>query len=299
MPQDVRESSRAAADPTRERMLASSPVTDRRVTLAGISTAVLDGGSGPPLVLLHSAGEFAGVWLAVLPDLVRTHRVIAADLPGHGASGVAAPLDAEHALRWLGELVELAGPERPVVVARGLGAAMAARAAVGRAAISGLVLVSAHGLAEFAPAPGLAAAAQEFAERPSARTRDLMFAQCFVDLDGVRRQWGEGWAAVADYALERATEPEMGAALDHLMPAFGLPAIPPADLARIPVPTTLIWGRADLHVLLPVAEAASARYGWPLHVLDDVGDDPGMERPEAFLAALRTAVAAPAGRTSP
>jgi pimeloyl-ACP methyl ester carboxylesterase len=70
-----------------------------------------------------------------------------------------------------------------------------------------------------------------------------------------------------------------------------MPAIPAADLARIAVPTSLVWGRHDLQVRLTVAEAASARHGWPLHVIQDAGDDPAMEQPTAFLEALRTAMA--------
>ena len=69
-----------------------------------------------------------------------------------------------------------------------------------------------------------------------------------------------------------------------------MPAIPPADLARIAVPTTLIWGRHDLATPLSVAEAASARYGWPLHVIENCTDDPPIEQPEALLRALRAAL---------
>jgi pimeloyl-ACP methyl ester carboxylesterase len=39
-----------------------------------------------------------------------------------------------------------------------------------------------------------------------------------------------------------------------------------------------------------VAEAASKRYGWPLHVIEDAGDDPSIEQPEAFLRALQSAL---------
>jgi hypothetical protein len=42
-------------------------------------------------------------------------------------------------------------------------------------------------------------------------------------------------------------------------------------------------------VRLAVAEAASARHGWPLRVIDHAGDDPPLEQPKAFLAALRAA----------
>jgi pimeloyl-ACP methyl ester carboxylesterase len=72
----------------RDRLLEGLPVVERRLDLAGISTPILEGGQGPPLVLLHGPGEHALKWLRVLPDLVRRHRVVAPDLPGHGASTV-------------------------------------------------------------------------------------------------------------------------------------------------------------------------------------------------------------------
>ena len=66
-----------------------------------------------------------------------------------------------------------------------------------------------------------------------------------------------------------------------------MPAIAPADLARIGVPTTLIWGRHDRATPLAVAQEAGDRYGWPLRIIENAGDDPPMEQPHAFLAALR------------
>ena len=78
--------------------------------------------------------------------------------------------------------------------------------------------------------------------------------------------------------------------VDPMMEQFGFAAIPPEDLERIAVPTTLIWGRHDLATQLPVAEAASTGYGWPLHIIEDAADDPPMEQPEAFLEALRNTV---------
>jgi hypothetical protein len=41
---------------------------------------------------------------------------------------------------------------------------------------------------------------------------------------------------------------------------------------------------------LSVAEDASARFGWPLHVIENCNDDPPIEQPEAFLRTLRTAL---------
>jgi pimeloyl-ACP methyl ester carboxylesterase len=71
------------------------------------------------------------------------------------------------------------------------------------------------------------------------------------------------------------------------MRELGLPRIPPGDLARIAVPTTLIWGRHDRANRLRIAESASARYGWALHVIEHCADDPPRDQPEAFLTVLR------------
>jgi hypothetical protein len=50
--------------------------------------------------------------------------------------------------------------------------------------------------------------------------------------------------------------------------------------------TTRRLGAADLATPLRVAQAPSARYGWPLHVIEDAGDEPTIDQPEAFLRAL-------------
>jgi pimeloyl-ACP methyl ester carboxylesterase len=74
------------------------------------------------------------------------------------------------------------------------------------------------------------------------------------------------------------------------MEHFGGPAISTSDLARIAIPTTLIWGRHDGATPLAVAEEASARLGWPLHVIENCNDDPPVEQAEALLRALRVAL---------
>lgn len=82
------------------------------------------------------------------------------------------------------------------------------------------------------------------------------------------------------------------------MEQFGIPAIPLAELSRIPIPTSLIWGRHDLVTPLPIAEAASARYGWPLYVIENAAADPPMEQPAAFVQTLLAALTHPSGAES-
>ncbi len=277
---------------TRERLLAGMPVGERRLELAGIPTAVLEGGEGPPVVLLHGPGEFALTWLRVIPELVKTHRVIAPDLPGHGASLVGSgPLDADRALAWLGELVEQTCPSPPALAGHLLAGAMGARfAGTHHDRLDRLVLVDTFGLRRLRPRPLFALTLVGFLARPTDASRDRFFRQCFADLDGLREQLDSRWEPLMAYGLEGARSPHQKVALRSLMPQFGLRAIPAADLARISIPTTLIWGRHDRQTPLGVAEAASARYGWPLHVIEDAADDPAFEQPEAFLGALRAAL---------
>ena len=63
---------RLAGDDARERLLAAVPLAERRLELAGFSSAVLEGGDGSPVVLLHGLGEFAAIWMRIIPDLART-----------------------------------------------------------------------------------------------------------------------------------------------------------------------------------------------------------------------------------
>jgi pimeloyl-ACP methyl ester carboxylesterase len=272
-------------------LLSGLPVAERRLQLAGVSTAVLEGGSGPPIVLLHGPGDFAGMWMRVIPNLVTTHRVVAPDLPGHGDSELAdGRLDADGLRAWLSGLIERTCPSPPVLVGHVLGGAIGARFAVNHSdRLSRLVLVDSMGLARFRPAPKFALALLAFLMRPTDRTYTRFMRQCSFDLDGLRHELGPRWEPFLAYSLERAREPNAKIA-GRLFREFGIPPISPDDLARIAVPTTLIWGRHDRANRLRIAQDATARYGWPLHVIENCADDPPRDQPLAFLEALRTAL---------
>jgi pimeloyl-ACP methyl ester carboxylesterase len=111
-----------------------------------------------------------------------------------------------------------------------------------------------------------------------------------IDRDGVIQQMGDNWDPFLAYNLKCARTPSVKAAMRTLMKEIGVPRIPNEDLERITVQTSLIWGRDDRANRLRIAEKASAHYGWPLHVIDDAGDDPKLERPDAFLDALDRAL---------
>jgi pimeloyl-ACP methyl ester carboxylesterase len=130
----------------RARLLAGLPVAERRLQLAGVSTAVLEGGAGPPIVLLHGPGEFARMWMRVISELATTHRVIAPDLPGHGTSVAGRRLDADGIRAWLRGLIEQTCSAPPVLVGHVLGGAIAARFALNHSQrLNRLVLVDSLG----------------------------------------------------------------------------------------------------------------------------------------------------------
>jgi pimeloyl-ACP methyl ester carboxylesterase len=294
--QSLQSTRRFVEESPREELLGDLPVTERRHDLAGVSTSVLVGGAGHSLVLLHGPGESAVGWMRVIPELVASHHVIAPDLPGHGRSRVeeGVTMDRRRALAWLGELIDRESPEPPTLVGHVLGGAMAARFAVDRGEKLGrLVLVDSLGLVPFRPAPRFALTMLGFVLRPTAKSYDRFMRQCSFDLDGLRKDMGSLWEPFVEYNLSLARS--LSPAARRLMREVGLPRIPPEDLARIEVPTTLVWGRHDRANRLRVAELASERYGWPLHVIEDCADDPARDRPEAFLDALGSALAAPLG----
>ena len=60
------------------------PTRQRSSTLRG--AAYVDAGEGEPVVLVHGVGLRVEAWAPQIESLAATHRVIAVDLPGHGAS---------------------------------------------------------------------------------------------------------------------------------------------------------------------------------------------------------------------
>ena len=278
----------------RRGLLAGLPVTERRLHLAGISTAVLEGGEGPPIVLLHGPMANATHWMRIIPGLVATHRVIVPDLPGHGASEVtdAGSIDAGRVLEWLDGLIAETCGMPPVLVGQTLGGAIALRFAIEKDRRPGaLMLVDTFGLRPFQPTPEFGIALSGFLARPTEGSHTQLWQHCAFDLEGLRHRIGMRWQQFEAYNLDRAREPGVQQAVAALMDQFGSTTIATADLAHITVPTTLIWGRHDKATPLSVAEQASAHLGWPLQVIENCNDDPPVEQPEALLRALRVALA--------
>jgi pimeloyl-ACP methyl ester carboxylesterase len=179
----------------RARLFSGLPVSERTLELAGISTAVVEGGEGPPVVLLHGPAGNAAHWMRVMPLLVQTHRVIAPDLPAHGASqAFDGALDLARVLNWLGELIQRTCSAPPSLVGHLLGGSIAAWFASGESPrLSRLVLIDSFGLTPLAPAAEFGAAISEFLAAPSQSSHRSLWRYCAHDSERVQRELGASW----------------------------------------------------------------------------------------------------------
>jgi pimeloyl-ACP methyl ester carboxylesterase len=107
--EDVQERGRRFTDDhVRERLLAGIPVTERRLEVGGVWTAVLEGGDGPPMVLLHGGIETGGVyWAPVTSRLAESYRLVVPDVPGLGESEPVAGLEAVAFAEWFAGLLQV------------------------------------------------------------------------------------------------------------------------------------------------------------------------------------------------
>ena len=275
----------ATAAAPRERMLAGLPVSQRRVDLAGTSTAVLEGGAGPPLVLLHGGIECGGaVWAPVVARLAERHRVVIPDLPGLGESDPVDRLDGPTFAAWFAALLRTTCEERPVVVAQSLAGSLAARFATEHGdLLARLVIYAAPGVGRYRMPLGLRVVAIRFALHPTERNMERFERWAFWDFDRACAQDAEWFAAFGADNMARARVPHVKRTMKGLI-ATAMKPVP--GLERVEVPVTLLWGRHDRFVPLSLGEAASRRFGWPLQVIEDAGHVPHIEQSDAFLEAL-------------
>ena len=215
------------------------PVPDRRRQCAAVTTPVLEGARHAARAAARPGGD-ALHWRRVLPMLPETHRVVAPDLPGQGATR-GRELDGAEWLR---------GPmrssnrraRRDRRSPDTLGGAVAARFAAEHGSAGRLVLVDTLGLAPFAPRPRSGRRCTPSRSRRSS-THDLRRVARMISTPG--DAIGAPWSSRrrTRRAARRAARVR---GLAALMEPFALRPMPPEELARIAAPTALVWGRHDL-----------------------------------------------------
>jgi 3-oxoadipate enol-lactonase len=113
--------------------------------LAGVLHHTLHGRGGPPVVLLHGLGSSSADWPRQVDALATRYRVVAVDLPGHGASPLpAGALTIERMAVDVAALLDALGGEPAHVVGLSLGGCVALRLGLqAPARVRSLTLVSA------------------------------------------------------------------------------------------------------------------------------------------------------------
>ena len=279
-------------DTPRAALLAGVPVDQRRIEPAGIPTTVLEGGDGPPLVLLHGPGGSATDWIGVDPALVGRHRVIAPDLPGHGGSD----LGDDWSPGWT-TLIERDVPGAAGARRQRGSAARSPRSSPRRTATGSPASSSSTRSAwrRSRRRPSSARALHAFMAQPTTATHDRLWARCVFDLDRVRERMGERWEPFTAQNLDRARTAGHRCA-DRAVRACRRSTTTRADRRA---------DRADLGPARPrdplaVAEAASARARLAAPRDRGLRRRPPIEQPEAFVRALEAEDAArAAGRAAP
>jgi pimeloyl-ACP methyl ester carboxylesterase len=256
--------------------------------------AIDDRGAGRPLVLLHGVGASRGVWRRVAPRLSADRRVLAPDLPGFGGSSPAGPgfnLDAAAAV-LVDALADRAG-EPFDLVGNSLGGAVALALADLRPEFVRSLVLSAP--AGFSAQPWPVAFAAGRLIEPAITVRRVLGTP-LAALPAARRALL--WGSVAD--PERMATAD---AVSMLQAARGSTRIGAAvsavlredlgdQLRELDVPLGVIWGKHDR--VVPAATLDRIRALRPdavVETLDRAGHVPQLERPIAFVNALRRILA--------
>lgn len=258
----------------------------RFVPAHGGELRVLEGGEGPPIVLLHGRGSAATSWAPLMPALSRSRRVLAVDLPGFGASSghrfhgggaeSALAFFVDPIAAWLeGESIEA-----PVLVGHSLGGLCAIELALrGRVAPRALALIAPMGVGPEATLPG-----RLFFRLGPERLSRALGPSLFGRILG---EESERAAALAhELHAVSGGRPDACRAFDQLTPLHGPMPNERDRLPSIAAPTLVIGGDHDAVFPSPlwIAAAAALPRG-ELHV-EPAGHSPHGEAPERVLGRL-------------
>ncbi len=118
------------------------------IDVVGARANYVEMGEGPPIVFVHGLSGAWQNWLEQIPHFARSHRVIAVDLPGFGASPMPPwEISVPAYGTFLRDFCERLGVERCAIVGNSMGGFIATEVAIAEPErVSHLVLVSAAGI---------------------------------------------------------------------------------------------------------------------------------------------------------
>ncbi len=265
--------------------------THRRfVTIDGRRANVVEMGDGPPLLLVHGLSGCWQNWLENIPWFARSHRVIAPDLPGFGASELPrGEISIEGYAQFLEQLCDALSVDAAAVVGNSMGGHITSELAIrSPQRVERLMLVSAAGIS--------AEQAQRNVVMTAGRVVAALGTRTAAQFEALARR--PGLRRVGLSFVVRHPE-RLSAALAHeLMQGAGKPGFMPAleavithriseRLPQIACPTFVVWGEDD-HVI-PVRDAQRFQALIPncrTVVLPETGHVAMLERPARFNALL-------------
>jgi len=251
-------------------------------------------GSGEPLVLLHGLGASRRLWHRAMPLLSRDRLVIAPDLPGFGDSPPAG-----EGFEFEAVSEALAGPLRDRaggpfdLLGASLGGAVALRFAVAHPELVRRLALAAP--AGFSPRPGPVAFAAGRLADPALAVRRTVGAPIAVSARARRVLL---WGAVAEPQRLRPADARLvfegSGRATRLGPA--LEAVLRTDLrpllGRLESPVGVIWGDRDRVVPISTLDFIRAlRPDVIVETIPGTAHIPQLERPGAFVAAVRRVLA--------
>jgi pimeloyl-ACP methyl ester carboxylesterase len=257
--------------------------------IGGLSVAVTDTGSGPPVVLLHGLGCGKRMWFHQIRTLRRRFRVITYDLRGHGGSDApseATDYSAAHLARDFIGVLDALKIERTAVVGFSLGGGPALALAAGKPErVSRLVLADVgagaddpvkveglarrwvtlirHGAADELVCEMLRSELFKHYARRSARRRNHMASLIrATPLDGLR-------FSLSEIVVKRKSLFRVGSVLQSIR-----------------APTLVLVGEQDYMCSKSSRLLAQTIAGATLKVIKNSGHMVPLEQPAAFSAAL-------------
>ena len=269
-------------------------LVEKTVEVQELSTRYLVAGEGPPMVLLHGVGTSAGEWSWVLPELARSHRVYALDLPGYDGSFEPPDYAPAFTASFIGSFLDAVGVESAVVVGNSFGGLVALHLALSEPArVSALILSDSAGLDRTVnPAlatlsfPRMGQMATALAKTPPgaaqrALSRALLF---FARPWQIPLKWVKDQYKLAQ--LPNFTEATLATLRSTVGPA-GQREVLLDKLPRLQMPTLIVWGIEDRVIPYGQAQDALARlHKGSLELISNCGHLPHVEQPKRFVSIL-------------
>jgi pyruvate dehydrogenase E2 component (dihydrolipoamide acetyltransferase) len=242
--------------------------------------------AGPPdavesIVFLHGLGGAQSTWASVLGAFAETYRIVAVDLPGHGASDKPSPDATDYSIAAIaakiGELLEKLERAPAVLIGHSLGGAAALQLALDRPKlVRALALVNSAALGSEINGELLDRVESEPSRDEARLLLELFFQDRRFVLDrGIDEMYAARNAPGANDAVK--------AIAGNAFTRRGQNLVLTDRLGELEVPLLIIWGELDR--VIPsrhsVAAAAAQPTAW-LEIMEGVGHVPQVEAAPAF-----------------